>query len=159
YTLGFNIVDGVRMWIDDALVVDGWADHPVTTSVTGSYTNTTAGSWHRIRVDYFNHGGNGLLNLTWIRPGQTWKVVSGQYLHPRYGLTASKPVSESAGIPDRTTATGYNDNGLDPVFGLATSTTVDPAGLNLTSTTTYETPGAAYLRPLTQTTPAGTQST
>lgn len=43
YTFGFNVVDGVRLWVDDTLVVDGWADHPVTTSVTGTYTNTVAG--------------------------------------------------------------------------------------------------------------------
>ncbi len=159
YTLGFNVVDGVRMWIDDTLVVDGWADHPVAASVSGTYTNAVAGSWHRVRVDHYNRGGNGLLNLTWIRPGQTSQTVPSQYLRPRYGLTTSTTVSESNGIPDKVTATKYSDNGLDPVFGLPTSTTTDPAGLNLTRTTGYETPGTGYLRRLTETAPAGTATT
>src|SRR6266511_4101087 len=147
------------MWIDDTLVVDGCADHPVAASVSGTYTNAVAGSWHRVRVDHYNRGGNGLLNLTWIRPGQTSQTVPSQYLRPRYGLTTSTTVSESNGIPDKVTATKYSDNGLDPVFGLPTSTTTDPAGLNLTRTTGYETPGTGYLRRLTETAPAGTATT
>jgi RHS repeat-associated protein len=159
YALGFNVIDGVRLWVDDTLVVDGWTDHPVTASLTGTYTNTAAASWHRIRVDYYNRGGNGLLNFTWSPPGQTWQVVPGQYLRPRYGLTTSTTVSESNGIPDRTTATRYTDNGVDPASGLPTSTVIDPAGLNLGHATAYETPGTGYRRKLTGTDPAGGQTT
>ena len=57
YGVGFNVVDGVRLWIDDVLVIDSWTDK-ANTSVPGSYTNATAGAWHRIRVDYYNRSGN-----------------------------------------------------------------------------------------------------
>ncbi len=160
YGLGFNVVDGVRLWIDDVLVIDSWTDK-ANTSVTGSYTNATAGTWHRIRVDYYNRSGTtGLVNFTWSPPvAQPWTVVPGADLHPRYGLATSSTVSESNGVPDKTSATKYGENGLDPTFGLATSATANPGGLGLTGRAGYETPGSGYLRRTSKTMPTGSQYT
>jgi RHS repeat-associated protein len=158
YGVGFNVVDGVRLWIDDLLVIDSWTDK-ANTSVTGTYTNTTAGTWHRIRVDYYNRNGtSGLINFTWSPPvNQPWVVVPGADLHPRYGLTTSATVSESDGVPDNTTAARYGENGLDPTYGLASSASVNPSGLNLTGRSGYEPPGTGYLRRTSKTMPTGSQ--
>nr|WP_157529004.1 PA14 domain-containing protein [Kibdelosporangium sp. MJ126-NF4] len=161
--LGFTAVDGVRLWIDDYLVLDSWSDKP-STPVTGKYTNTTPGSWHRIRVDYYNRSGTtGALNLTWTPPGAGAPVtVPGANLRPRYGLQTSSTVEDTSGgaverSPSRRSATGYSDPtaGIDPVYGLTVSTTVDPGGLNLAGRTTYERPGEGYLRMAATATPTG----
>ncbi|WP_354570324.1 PKD domain-containing protein [Glaciihabitans sp. UYNi722] len=55
-----------------------------------------------------------------------------------------------------TNATNY---GTSPWLGLAATSSVDPAGLNLTDSSSYETPGTAWLRPLTSTKPAGAATT
>lgn len=163
YKLGFTVVDGVRLWIDDVLIVDSWTDKPSAT-VTGTYANTTPGSWHRIRVDYYNRTGTtGALDFTWTPPGAgTAVTVPGQNLQPRYGLETSRiNDSASAGDVDRApptkTSTGYSDpaNGIDPVFGLAVSQTADPGGINLTSRKLFEQPGQGYLRQLAAALPAG----
>jgi RHS repeat-associated protein len=133
--------DGVRIWIDDQLVVNGWVDQSPT-KVTGSYTNTTAGTIHRIRVDYFNNAASGVLQLNWARPGQVEENIPAQYVHPRYGLTTSSTTTESDSVPDQTTTTRYDGLGLDPVYGLATSTTTG----GLSRNTSYEPPGTGYLR-------------
>src|SRR4029450_219877 len=56
-------------------------------------------------------------------------------------------------------STEYTDaaTGIGPQHGLVTRTTVDPGGLNLSETNTYETVGAAgsFLRELSHTLPAG----
>jgi RHS repeat-associated protein len=149
--------DGIRIWIDDALVVNGWVDQPPT-KVTGSYTNATAGAIHRIRVDYFNNAVSGTLHLNWARPGMAEENIPGQYLHPRYGLTTSTVTSESTGVPDRVGSTRYHDGGLDPVYGVATSSVAGSGGVQLTGLTGYETPGSGYLRSTTRTMPSGAQT-
>jgi hypothetical protein len=155
YSVGANMIDGVRVYVDDVLVVDGWSDHSSQNpGVSGTYTNTVAGSWHRLRIDYYDHNGNGLLNFTWSPPGGSWAVVPGADLRPRYGLKTSTITSESNGVPNKATATSYS-GGLDPVYGLTTGDTADPAGLNLTTGSAYETPGSGYLRQTTKTMPTG----
>ncbi|WP_405183650.1 PA14 domain-containing protein [Nocardia sp. NBC_01377] len=164
YHLGFTLVDGARLWIDDVLIVDSWTDKPATTTAGASYVNDTSGSRHRIRVDYYNRSGtSGALEFKWKPPGTgTMVTVPGQHSAPRYGLETSKitysasggPVERAASI---TSAVGYSDaaNGTDPVFGLKTTQIADPGGLNLTTRAVFEQPGQGFLRQLSATMPAG----
>ena len=138
--------DGLRIWIDDTLVIDGWTDQATSTKRTGTFTNTTAGTIHRVRLDFYNRNGNALLHFNWARPGQAEQNIPGQYLKTRYGLTTSTVKYESHGMPDQVSATRYNESGLDPVFGLPTTTITDPNGVNLSSRTSYEAPASGYLR-------------
>ncbi|MFD7018637.1 PA14 domain-containing protein [Streptomyces sp. NPDC059928] len=163
YGLAFTAVDGVRLWVDDVLTVDSWSDKP-STLVTGKYTNTTADSWHRVRVDYYNRSGTtGALAFTWTPPGTGAPVpVPGKNLAPRYGWATGSTTEDTSGgpqerAPSRRTASSYSDPaaGIDPVYGLTTSTTADPGGLSLTARTTFEKPGAGYLRKLATAMPAG----
>ncbi|MGN2635389.1 PA14 domain-containing protein [Nocardia takedensis] len=159
YGLGFTVVDGVRLWIDERLIVDSWTDKAAT-AVTGTYTNAVAGSKHRIRVDYYNRGGStGALNFTWTPPGTATATVPGQYLRPRYGLVTSQITENTvtARAPEKKTATGYSDptNGIDPALGVTVSRTGDPGGLGLTSRMQVESPGQGYLRQVAAALPAG----
>lgn len=159
YSIGAYESDGVRIWIDDTLLVDSWTDKAAT-STYATYANSVAGSVHRVRVDYYNSHGTGLLNFNWARPGKAFENIPGQYLLPRYGLTTSSTTAQSNGLPDQVTATAYsNSSGLDPTYGLETGTTEDPGGLNLTTGTSYEAPGSGYLRETAKTMPTGAQTT
>ncbi|MFI5982203.1 PA14 domain-containing protein [Streptomyces sp. NPDC051555] len=163
YGLGFTAVDGVRLWVDDVLTVDSWGDKP-STAVTGTYTNTEAGSRHRLRVDYYNRSGTtGALAFTWTPPGSGAPTqVPGTNLAPRYGWATGSTTDDTSGgdkerAPSKRGATSYSDPaaGIDPVYGLAVSSTADPGGLGLTSRARYEQPGAGYLRKLATALPAG----
>ncbi|MFI5783699.1 PA14 domain-containing protein [Nocardia sp. NPDC051570] len=163
YGLGFTAVDGVRLWVDDVLTVDSWGDKP-STAVTGKYTNTAAGSWHRVRIDYYNRSGTtGALNFTWTPPGSAAPVtVPGANLAPRYGWATSSTTEDTSGgdkerAPSKHSASGYSDPtaGIDPVYGLAVSHTADPGGLDLIAHTAYERPGEGYLRRVATALPAG----
>lgn len=159
YKLGFTVVDGARLWIDDVLIVDSWTDKR-STAVARTYTNKTADSWHRIRVDYYNRGGKtGALDFTWTPPGSGSAVtVPGQNLQPRYGLeTSNISHNGSERAPSKKISTDFSDpkNGIDPVFGLAVSTTGDPGGVNLTGRKLFEKPGQGFLRELAANLPAG----
>ncbi|ONI83265.1 hypothetical protein ALI22I_32470 [Saccharothrix sp. ALI-22-I] len=155
YNMELHVDDGARMWIDDTLVVDMWADGG-SRPAKGDYNNTVAGSTHRIRIEYFNGAGPGQLHLNWRRaPDGVYEPVPGQYLKPNYGLTTSTVEGESAGVPDQATTTAYTGNGSDAVFGLVTSTGTG----SLTTRSTYEAVGVGYLRKTGKSAPNGGTTT
>jgi hypothetical protein len=55
--------DGVRLWIDDKLVIDNWTDHSETEDKGA--VRLEAGRKHRIRLEYFYAGGWGVTRLFW----------------------------------------------------------------------------------------------
>jgi regulation of enolase protein 1 (concanavalin A-like superfamily) len=56
--------DGVRLWVDGALVDDGWVYQGPTT-YCGPNTSETAGTAHDIKFDYFQGGGGSVAQLQW----------------------------------------------------------------------------------------------
>jgi RHS repeat-associated protein len=152
YTLKAFSDDGVRLYVNDQVVFDDFTPHPGQWT-SGSYTASAPG-WQRIRLDYFENTGEARLELHWDGPGAAG-AVPGTSLSPRYGLATKTTTADSAGVPTEVTATGYSS----PHLGLVTSSTINPAGLALTSTTSYEAPGSGFLRRTARTLPAGTGST
>ncbi len=157
-TYGFNVLhdDGVRVWVDDKIVVDDWADGGSRTSnqiSTATIANPVANTYHRIRIDYYNKtlaetdAQLQLQQYTNLAP--TPVVVPGGNLKPHYGLaTTQKTFDSSASVGNAVTTTDYGSN---PELGLAGSNTLDSTGLNYSSTSTYEAPGTgSYLRQLTK---------
>jgi RHS repeat-associated protein len=86
------------------------------------------------------------LDLHWTPPGGTDQQVPGSALTPRYGLP-----TKSTDADGRMTDTQY----ASPALGLPTAQVVDPAGLALTTATSYESWGSGFLRPLSRQLPKG----
>lgn len=155
--------DGARLWIDDQLIANDWTDGAYRDHASGTFNNPTANSWHRVRIDYYNKAvgstldTDGRLELFKTAPGGTETSVLGSLLTPRYGLITSNKVYDSQ-IGDTQTTNSY---GTNPELGLLQSATADPAGLNYTSSSAYEAPGAtgSFLRQSSKTLPGGTTTT
>ncbi|MGH9286241.1 MAG: PA14 domain-containing protein, partial [Acidimicrobiales bacterium] len=139
--------DGVRVFIDDTRVVDAWYDHDGP-GPTGSFANAAAGSRHRIVVEYYDRSGPASVSLQWATPAGPagFSVVPGASLSPRYGLVTSTTDADG-----RRSAVTYAEAAL----GLATATVLDPGGLGLRSTTTYEAAPGGYFRRTARTLPKG----
>jgi RHS repeat-associated protein len=150
YTLSLWADDGVRMWIDDKLVIDSWILSEFVPR-NATYTSPGAGYRGKVRIEYFDNLVQATFALNWTRPGGVDQNIPGNYLHPRYGLTTSTHTLDSDGVPDIMPVTSFTDGGLDSTYGLATSTSL--AGL--TTGSGYETPGTGYLRKKTKTMPTG----
>ncbi|MGH8974065.1 MAG: PA14 domain-containing protein, partial [Acidimicrobiia bacterium] len=150
YSFRVSSDNGVRVFVDDVLVLEAWYDL-YGLSPTGTVANPTAGSRHRIRVEYYENTGGASLELQWAPPGSgTFVAVPGANLSPRYGLVTS------ATDPDaKKVATEY----AAPHLGLPTASVVDPAGLALRSTTTYEPAGTGYFRRSARRLPKGAATT
>jgi RHS repeat-associated protein len=140
---GFALAAGggsAQLYINDALV-------------TG---NVSLSAGHqRIRVDYTRTTGSASLSLSWTPPSSAQSLVPGANLNPRYGLATSRVDPDG-----KKSVTRYTATGIGPELGLATAQITDPAGLNLTSTTTYEPRGSAgYFRVTAKALPNGVTST
>ena len=152
YRLVVNANNGVRVFVDEELIIDRWADESFGFTAPYLFTSPAAGSRHRIRVDYKETVNSASLHLYWTPPGGTEVIVPGTQLAPGLNLPTRTVTAESNGLTPAISATGY---GTRPELGLAETTTVDPAGLALSTVHTYETPGTGgYLRRLTRRLPA-----
>jgi len=151
YTLTAQSDDSVKVWIDDILVLAPPTGATNNTTVTRAATGPA-----RIRVDYINTGGDGSLSLSWSGQGVSGTIPDSA-LTPDYGLVTSTTVADnapsnvpagtpavsSAQVPPQSTTTSY---GSSPWLGQAITTTEDPTGLALTTTTSYEPAGGGFQR-------------
>ena len=82
--------DGVRIWIDDSLVVDAWRDQPATDYLIAK--NLEPGRSYPLRIEYFENAGGAQLQLqqtidveqvykAWIPPGNWQDIWTGKILH------------------------------------------------------------------------------
>ncbi|GAB2696234.1 PA14 domain-containing protein [Thalassiella azotivora] len=148
--------DGLRVFVDDVLLHDAWSAWSNPRRSSNLPVVVAAGQQSkRIRIEYYDHDGASGIELHWIAPDGSSGLVPTGHLDPDYSLQTSTTEHDTtgAGAPVAlVTATGY----ATPHTGLATTSTVDPGGLNLTTTTGYEAPGAGFARRTTRTLPAGT---
>ena len=62
YTFSARSDDGVRVWVDDALVIDGWYDHA---PLTFSGNRWLGAGDHYIRVEYYERAGTAEIDFWW----------------------------------------------------------------------------------------------
>jgi hypothetical protein len=72
--------DGMRLWVDNALVVDAWVDQKLPKTHTGE-TYVAAGE-HTVTVEYYEHGGEAAAHAWWElrEPFAAWR---GEYFDNR----------------------------------------------------------------------------
>lgn len=147
----------VLVYLNDVLILNG------TTAGTYSagFTTTTPNQVVRIRVVYAHLSGTATLRMAWVLPGAGSVYVPSASMSPNYGLTTTTHSDDSAPagvagvsssqVPPANATTEY---GSSPWLGQPQSTAVDPSGLNLTSTATYESSTSLYNRQLSSAKPA-----
>jgi PA14 domain len=75
--------DGVRLWIDDTLLIDEWTDHGEKED-TGRIT-LRAGQTFRVKLEFFYNGGQGVTRLRWTPPGGAKESIPTTVLRPGRG--------------------------------------------------------------------------
>lgn len=70
--------DGVRLWVDDVLILDEWNDHAETTYFVD---HTLTSGYHLIRMDYYENTGLAVARLTWARADQAPGAWRGEYFN------------------------------------------------------------------------------
>ncbi len=69
YTFSLTGDDGVRLWIDDKLVIDGWRDQDSRNYQAS--TTLTAGKAYNLRLEYYENWGDAVVKLSWKTPSGT----------------------------------------------------------------------------------------
>ena len=60
--------DGVRLWVGGTQRINNWTSHAATTNTSGSFT-LTAGQRVNVQLEYFDSGGEAVMQLQWRTPG------------------------------------------------------------------------------------------
>jgi RHS repeat-associated protein len=152
-----GLIGSARLWLDDKIVIDGWADNAggdfLATYDNGCQippTGPCGSTPHRFRVEFRPGTSGAHLELRRTRPDGVEGVLPGTQLAPRYGLVTKTTVDDSpASAPAKVTNTAY----AHPSDSQATSVTVVPA---LITATAYEPDGLSHFnRRTSRTLPAG----
>lgn len=83
--------DGVRLWVDDQLIIDDWESHGPLTR-TGTIALQT-GQQYDIWLEYFDGGGGGEVSLSWTSDTQPMEIIPDSQMLPTDGPTGNPPVS------------------------------------------------------------------
>jgi alpha-L-fucosidase len=75
YTLEAQADDGVRLWIDDELVADGWEDAEAGAAGAVGTVRLEAGRRHAIRVEYYETKVAASVRLFWSSPSQPKQII------------------------------------------------------------------------------------
>jgi hypothetical protein len=153
YTFHLYTDDGAKLSVNDTQLLSNWGtttEGSTQNVLTGTFSTgaDAAGTPYRFSLQYGHTGNPGGLELWISGPGITdtnnglGTSQFGQYLSPDYSLQTSSTTYDST-LGNTATTTNF---GSTPEYGLARSSTIDPTGQNLTSSSTYETPGTGYLR-------------
>lgn len=104
--------DGVKLWVNDQLLIDRWQNQSATT-----WTNAitlVAGVRYNLRMDYFTRGGSARARLSWYSASQGRQVIPSLRLYPSSDGYAPGAVTSPAyaigfvGQPFSYTITGAN---------------------------------------------------
>ena len=90
YTIGCVSDDGMRLWIDDTLVINQWTQHNIHSygiiapgdtveGVDTVHLNLVGGEMYKVRMEYFQAGGTDVAYLAWRPPGSTYPINTDQH--------------------------------------------------------------------------------
>jgi hypothetical protein len=73
YTFYTQSDDGVRLYVNEQLVIDNWTPHSSTEN--SGTISLTAGQWYDVRLEYFQGGGFSVLELEYQSPSEAKKII------------------------------------------------------------------------------------
>jgi len=153
YTFYTTSDDGIRLWVDDQLIIDNWTDHGPTEN-SGTIA-LSAGVKYDVAMDFYENGGGAVAELEWSSASQPREVIPQSQLYEAEPLPPGQaanpnPANGATGVnvnADLTWAAGSGATSHDVYFGQdstpdsgefqgnQTGTTFDPG--TLAENTTY----------------------
>ncbi|MCU0353890.1 MAG: PA14 domain-containing protein [Cytophagales bacterium] len=93
YTFFTTSDDGIRLWVNNQLIIDRWFDQGAT-EWNGKIT-LTAGQPADIRLEYYERGGLAVARLAWSSPSVPKQIIPAARLSPNGGQAAQSAVAQS----------------------------------------------------------------
>ncbi len=92
YIFGTQTDDGVRLWVGGELVINNWSDHGATFNRSQPVA-LDVGVAYGVKLEFYENGGDALMELYWSGPGIPEEIIPVDYLSPTFvvPLKARKP--------------------------------------------------------------------
>jgi len=102
YTFITNTDNGVKLWLNEQLIIDNWTDHSATFD-TSKPIELTAGQRYLIEMLWYEKDGSAVAQLFWQSPSTRRQIIPAGALSPP--LRASKPKPANGATNVRETPT------------------------------------------------------
>jgi hypothetical protein len=73
YTFTTTSDDGVRLWVNNQLIINNFTDHGATDN--NGVINLTAGVHYDIQMEFYENGGLAVAQLSWSYPGRSRQII------------------------------------------------------------------------------------
>ena len=119
YTFHTISDDGVRLWVNNQLLIDNWTDHAPTEN-TG-FIPLQAGQLYDLKMEMYENGGGATAQLLWSAPSVTREFIPSTQLYPPVGsnipptVTLTSPATETVFVATSTIDLAANASDLDGV--------------------------------------------
>ncbi|HYG73448.1 MAG TPA: protein kinase, partial [Planctomycetota bacterium] len=97
YTFSTTSDDGVRLWVDDRLLIDHWRTS--NSEDRSEKIQLKAGQRHRIRLEFFDEIGLAIIKLQWSSPSTPKQIIPRERLTPSAAPMRAPPVSQAPPPP------------------------------------------------------------
>ncbi|MGH7680701.1 MAG: PQQ-dependent sugar dehydrogenase [Candidatus Eiseniibacteriota bacterium] len=87
YTFYGRADDGVRVWVNNQLIVDRWVDQSATE--TSGTIALVAGQYYDLRMEYYENGGDAVAQLSWSSPSQAKEIIPQSRLRTATAVTSA----------------------------------------------------------------------
>ncbi|MBC7527346.1 MAG: hypothetical protein H7308_07325 [Chthonomonadaceae bacterium] len=94
YTFTATGDDGIRLWVKDQLLVDGWKDQGPTPYSGSLYLG--AGIPVPVRMEFYENGGGAVARLGWASASQPTGIIPGSALSPSASLSGKLALMSGA---------------------------------------------------------------
>ena len=118
YTFYTQANDGVRLRVNNVLLIDDWTDHATAVERRGTI-RLTAGRMYNLRLEVYDNRGPASARLLWSAPGIAKQVIPQSQLYPYALLVAG---SASLSPADTAVRSRLEDAGYVPVIKAARAT-------------------------------------
>jgi MSHA biogenesis protein MshQ len=103
--------DGVRLWINNVLVIDNWNDHSVATDTTGNIS-LVAGQSYPVKLEFYENGGVATIKLLWKLPTSSTFTTITTDPDPNPDTSATCTIACNAGLFGGAVGKYYNNINL-----------------------------------------------
>ena len=124
YVFDVHSDDGVKLWVNDQLIIDDWLNLGAGVDFTGSIP-LLAGTRYDIHLDYLQTGGAAQIQLNWYSPSQPKQLIPSNFLYPTNPIIGS---NAPAAVTSPLTAVGF----LGQPFSFTLTGANSPTGFTAT---------------------------
>jgi hypothetical protein len=96
--------DGVRVWLDDTLIIENWTDHSATDDFSVPI-KLNANTTHSLRMEYYDATGTATAQLAWLTPVLPRQALAAGPLQPPVKARALNPLPDSVDVSQTVTLT------------------------------------------------------